>query len=137
MILLLGPVPEDVFVLQRQVQILHRVKEAHKAAAPLDIVVLEDPGDFPVAFLIQILHQHAPASDIVVKHGERVRQLLVIAVHEDERDALFHQLLVEPDVGIGQAGLRPLDQDAVELLHPQQGQEDTPLAVKLVLRGEK
>ena len=136
-VLLVGAVPENVVVLQRQAELLHGVQISGEALPALDVVIFKNAGDFPVPLAVQIIHQHAPARGVVVQHREGAGQRLVVAVHENHGNALFHQLPVEPDVGIGKPGLGPLHQNAVELLHLQQRLKDLPLIGKLVLRGEK
>ena len=86
---------------------------------------------------IEILHQHPAARRVVVQNVQGVRQLLIVAVHEHQRDPLLHQLLIELDVRIGEAGLRALHEHAVQLLHLQQGRQDLALVGELVLRREQ
>ena len=86
---------------------------------------------------IQIFHQHPAAGRVVVKDGQGIRQLLIVAVYENQRDALCHQLLIEPDVRVGETRLRSLHQHTVELFHLQQLQQDPAFVSELVLRCEQ
>ena len=87
--------------------------------------------------MVEIVHQHPPSRDVVVENGKGIGQLLIIAVHENQGNALLQQGLVEPDVRVGEPGFCSFYKDPVQLFHPQQGRQDPALAGKLVLCGKQ
>ena len=74
-----------------------------------------------MAFLVQILHQLAAAAAVVVHDGySAVRQLPVDAVHKDQGDALPAQLIVQVQIGRGQARFGTFHQNTVGQIALQQ-----------------
>ena len=57
--LLVGAVPENVFVLNGEIKALQRIHIAGKTLPALQVVVFEDTGNLSVALSVQILRQHA------------------------------------------------------------------------------
>ena len=135
--LLVGAVPENVFVLNGEIKALQRIHIAGKTLPALQVVVFEDTGNLSVALSVQILRQHASPGIVVIQYGQRVRKLFIIAVHEHERDALFHKLMIERNVRVGQTGFRPFQKNAVQMVHIEQRFENPPFVGELILGREQ
>ncbi len=87
--------------------------------------------------LVEISHQHPAAAVVVGQDGGDGGQLWISAVDEDQAHPPIDQLLIQVQIGVGQGGLAPLHQYAVQILDGQQGLEDLALDRDLILGGEE
>ena len=80
----LGAVPQDLLVLEGQLQGAQLVGVAGIALVALNVVGFEDAGDLPAAPLIEVVDQHPAAPVVVVQNGQGAGELRIVAVHKDQ-----------------------------------------------------